>query len=81
MAQHSDKLAERQPAEPPKQYAEQQQQQQQPQPGGVQLLQGTCGWSDPGLVRCGRFYPQGVRSSEDKLWCVRVWVCVWVGLG
>ncbi|PSC76227.1 UPF0759 -like isoform X2 [Micractinium conductrix] len=68
MAQHSDKLAERQPAEPPKQYAEQQQQQQQPQPGGVQLLQGTCGWSDPGLVRCGRFYPQGVRSSEDKLW-------------
>lgn len=31
------------------------------------VLNGTCGWSDASLVRCGRFYPSSVRSAEDKL--------------
>jgi uncharacterized protein YecE (DUF72 family) len=31
------------------------------------LLQGTCGWSDASLVRCGRVFPSGVKNGEDKL--------------
>lgn len=28
---------------------------------------GTCGWSDVSLQRCGRFYPPGTRTPEDRL--------------
>lgn len=29
---------------------------------------GTCGWSDPSLLSCGRFYPQAVRhKAADRL--------------
>jgi uncharacterized protein YecE (DUF72 family) len=28
---------------------------------------GTCGWSDPSLLRCGRFYPSSVKTSCDRL--------------
>ncbi|EFN56805.1 hypothetical protein CHLNCDRAFT_144326 [Chlorella variabilis] len=38
-----------------------------PPPGAPVVVHGTCGWSDASLVRCGRFYPPGVRGSEDKL--------------
>lgn len=31
------------------------------------VLHGTCGWSDPSLLRCGRFYPSSVKSAEDRL--------------
>ena len=34
------------------------------------LVMGTCGWSDPGLVKCGRFYPSTVKvgtPSDAKL--------------
>jgi hypothetical protein len=31
------------------------------------VLHGTCGWSDPSIVTCGRFYPRSVKSSSDKL--------------
>ena len=31
------------------------------------VVQGTCGWMDEGLVRCGRFYPSWVKSTEDRL--------------
>ena len=31
------------------------------------VLHGTCGWSDPSLVSCGRFYPKSVKTSEEKL--------------
>lgn len=32
-----------------------------------QILIGTCSWTDPTLVRSGRFYPAGARSAEDRL--------------
>jgi uncharacterized protein YecE (DUF72 family) len=28
---------------------------------------GTCSWTDPTLVSCGRFYPANVRSAEARL--------------
>ncbi|VCU70806.1 hypothetical protein PIGHUM_02884 [Pigmentiphaga humi] len=28
---------------------------------------GTCSWTDPTLLACGRFYPPGVRSAEQRL--------------
>ena len=31
------------------------------------VLHGTCGWSDPSIVACGRFYPKNVKTSTDKL--------------
>lgn len=31
------------------------------------LYVGTCGWSDPTLIRCGRFYPATARSAEARL--------------
>jgi hypothetical protein len=32
-----------------------------------QVLHGTCGWSDPSIVACGKFYPRSVKTSADKL--------------
>lgn len=31
------------------------------------VLQGTCGWSDSSIVKCGRFYPASVKTTEDRL--------------
>lgn len=31
------------------------------------VLQGTCGWSDSSIVKCGRFYPGSVKTTEDRL--------------
>lgn len=31
------------------------------------ILVGTCSWTDPTLIACGRFYPAGVSSAEDRL--------------
>lgn len=28
---------------------------------------GTCSWTDPTLISCGRFYPESVRSAEARL--------------
>lgn len=33
----------------------------------MEVIQGTCGWSDTTLVDCGRFYPKKTMSSADKL--------------
>ena len=33
----------------------------------ARILVGTCSWTDPTLIACGRFYPPGVRSAEDRL--------------
>jgi len=30
-------------------------------------LVGSCSWTDPTLIACGRFYPTGVTSPEDRL--------------
>jgi uncharacterized protein YecE (DUF72 family) len=30
-------------------------------------LVGSCSWTDPTLIACGRFYPPGVTSAEDRL--------------
>ena len=30
------------------------------------VVMGTCGWSDPGLVKCGRFYPCTVKVSTPS---------------
>lgn len=32
-----------------------------------QILAGTCSWTDPTLIESGRFYPQSVKSAEDRL--------------
>ena len=41
------------------------------------VLQGTCGWSDASLVKCGRFYPASVKTSDDKLaFYSSKWPCV-----
>jgi uncharacterized protein YecE (DUF72 family) len=43
----------------------------QPQPlrpsGGPKILVGTASWTDPGLIKCGRFYPKGCTSAEARL--------------
>jgi uncharacterized protein YecE (DUF72 family) len=31
------------------------------------ILVGTASWTDPSLLRCGRFYPPGVTTSEERL--------------
>ncbi|KAK3272191.1 hypothetical protein CYMTET_19500 [Cymbomonas tetramitiformis] len=31
------------------------------------VLHGTCGWSDSSIVKCGRFYPSGVKTAEERL--------------
>ena len=31
------------------------------------ILEGTCSWTDPTLIRSGRFYPSGARSPEARL--------------
>eukprot|EP00249_Psilotum_nudum_P030668 c43542_g1_i1 orf=266-1651(-) len=31
------------------------------------VLMGTCGWSDHTLMKCGKFYPGSVHTSEDRL--------------
>ncbi|KAG2496693.1 hypothetical protein HYH03_005110 [Edaphochlamys debaryana] len=28
---------------------------------------GTCGWTDDSILRCGRFYPAGVKTAEQRL--------------
>src|SRR5512132_1619454 len=28
---------------------------------------GSCSWTDPTLISCGRFYPPGVTSAEARL--------------
>ena len=33
----------------------------------ARTLVGSCSWTDPTLIACGRFYPQGVSSAEDRL--------------
>jgi len=33
----------------------------------VRTLVGSCSWTDPTLIACGRFYPAGVTSAEDRL--------------
>lgn len=41
------------------------------------VLQGTCGWSDSSIVKCGRFYPGSVKTTEDRLLHYsRVFPCV-----
>jgi uncharacterized protein YecE (DUF72 family) len=31
------------------------------------ILVGSCSWTDPTLIACGRFYPRGVASAEARL--------------
>jgi uncharacterized protein YecE (DUF72 family) len=31
------------------------------------ILVGSCSWTDPTLIACGRFYPPGVTGAEDRL--------------
>ena len=31
------------------------------------ILVGTCSWTDPSLIRCGRFYPPEISSAESRL--------------
>ena len=33
----------------------------------ARILVGTCSWTDPTLIACGRFYPAGVTSAEARL--------------
>jgi uncharacterized protein YecE (DUF72 family) len=33
----------------------------------ARILIGTCSWTDPTLIACGRFYPPGVNSAEARL--------------
>ncbi len=33
----------------------------------ARILVGSCSWTDPTLIACGRFYPQGVTSAEARL--------------
>ncbi|MGO8683596.1 MAG: DUF72 domain-containing protein [Thermoleophilia bacterium] len=33
----------------------------------ARILIGTCSWTDPTLIACGRFYPPGVASAEARL--------------
>ena len=41
------------------------------------VLHGTCGWSDPSIVACGRFYPKSVRTAAEKLTVYsRTFACV-----
>ena len=31
------------------------------------ILIGTCSWTDPTLIGCGRFYPSWAKSAEARL--------------
>jgi len=33
----------------------------------ARILVGSCSWTDPTLITCGRFYPSGVTSPEARL--------------
>jgi uncharacterized protein YecE (DUF72 family) len=33
----------------------------------TRILVGSCSWTDPTLIACGRFYPPGVTSAEARL--------------
>ena len=33
----------------------------------ARILVGSCSWTDPSLIACGRFYPSGVTSAEARL--------------
>ena len=33
----------------------------------ARILVGSCSWTDPTLIACGRFYPSGVTSAEARL--------------
>jgi uncharacterized protein YecE (DUF72 family) len=33
----------------------------------ARILVGSCSWTDPTLIACGRFYPRGVTSAEARL--------------
>ncbi len=33
----------------------------------ARILVGSCSWTDPSLISCGRFYPKGVGSAEARL--------------
>jgi uncharacterized protein YecE (DUF72 family) len=33
----------------------------------ARILVGSCSWTDPTLISCGRFYPGGVTSAEARL--------------
>ena len=33
----------------------------------ARILVGSCSWTDPTLISCGRFYPRGVSSAEARL--------------
>ena len=33
----------------------------------AKILVGTASWTDPGLTKCGRFYPKGCNSAEARL--------------
>jgi len=33
----------------------------------AKILVGSCSWTDPTLIACGRFYPPGVTSAEARL--------------
>jgi uncharacterized protein YecE (DUF72 family) len=33
----------------------------------ARILVGSCSWTDPTLIACGRFYPPGVTSAEARL--------------
>src|SRR5690606_35914996 len=33
----------------------------------ARVLVGSCSWTDPSLIACGRFYPAGVTSPEARL--------------
>ena len=35
--------------------------------GEPKILVGTASWTDPSLINCGRFYPKGCNSAEDRL--------------
>jgi uncharacterized protein YecE (DUF72 family) len=32
-----------------------------------EILIGTCSWTDPTLIRSGRFYPATAKSAEARL--------------
>lgn len=35
--------------------------------GAHRILVGTASWTDPTLIKCGRFYPKGCHSAEARL--------------
>ena len=37
------------------------------EPTPLRVYFGTCGWTEPGLISCKRFYPSGIRDPIDRL--------------